>query len=297
MNLPSRTDPRLLDLIERYAKLEHAVPLSAWKTWADNIDVTKFRSEVGYMAQMWGGMNEERYLNSHKYVVQHAIDELFCITEDDAFGCVTFIEKCDADMQPDVISRDLIDNALRIAFLREALGWDYYDDLMVLDIGAGYGAFAHRLTDVYENAYVICVDGVPLSTYLCDYYLKYRSVERAESLPLDEIDKLRNEYIQTEPIQLACNMQSFTEMPLASINYWLDLCADLKVPHFFLEPHAGDLVHAHFYSSEPDGHTHYDYLPLFAQHGYKLVVRRFKFPEAESDKYIYNTEYLLWERK
>lgn len=294
MKPPDRTDPKLLDLTQRYAGL-NVFPHSLWKTWADGIDIAKFRGENAYIAQMWGGMTEARYINSYHYAEHNATNELFCMREDDAFGCVIFD---DPELESiEKVSRDLIDSALEIAFLRETLELNDYDDLMVLDIGAGYGRFAHRLTSVFDNAYVICTDGVPLSTYLCDYYLKYRGVERAESMPLDQIDTLKNEYNHTEQIKVACNMYSFSEMPLASVNYWLDLCTDLKIPYFFLVPHAPDLVHAHFFTTEPDGHTHCDYMQALNAHGYKLKERRFKFPEAESDKYIYNTEFCLFSRE
>lgn len=294
MSLPSRTDPKLLDLTERYAKL-NVCPRSLWATWADNINIERFRGEHAYLAQEWGGMTEERYQNSYQYVVQHAPEELWNLGEDDAFGCVTFVEKCDdPEAKPDIISRDLIDSALEIAFLRRSLSLDWYDEINVLDIGAGYGRFAHRLATAMDNAYVFCTDGVPLSTYLCDYYLKYRAVQYAESIPLDALDVIRGE---PGGIQIACNMQSFSEMPLASINFWLDLCVDLKIPYFFLEPHAGDLVHPHYFSTEPDCTTHLNYRQAFTSHGYKMVKQEYKFPEAESEKYIYNSQFSLWERK
>lgn len=284
--LPSRTDPALLRLEAEYAKL-NLFDQSLWKTFADGIDIARFRGEHAYLAQMWGGMTEDRYINSYHYAVRHATNELFCMREDDAFGCVIF-----DDPDPDSIekiSRDLIDSALEIAFLRETMGWDDYGDLMVLDIGAGYGRFAHRLTNTFDNAYVFCTDGVPLSTYLCDYYLKYRGIERAESVPLDKLGSI------DEKIDVAVNCYSFSEMPLSAVNFWLDLCADLNIPYFFLVPHAPDLIHPHFITSEPDG-SHLDYLGAFEKHGYKLKAQRPKFPRELAGSLIYSTDYLLWQR-
>jgi hypothetical protein len=90
-------------------------------------------------------------------------------------------------------------------------------------------------------------------------------------------------------------MYSFSEMPLSAVKFWLDLCADLNIKYFFLVPHAGDLIHPHFVTSEPDG-SHLDYYPLLEQHGYKLIRQQPKFPRDLAPQMIYSTDYLMWQR-
>lgn len=286
----SRDDERLKQLEIEYAKL-NLVPVSAWKEWAQGIDIQNFRAEHGYMAQMWN-MTEGRYQNTYDYALSLGMDDMLkYLGEDGAFGCVTF------ERDGVKFSRDLLDSAFEIRFLEENLGLRSYGYAgpNVLDIGAGYGRFAHRLVQWRpEGTYVDCVDAVPLSTYLCRYYLQYRGVHGSScSVPLHKLG-VYNAGLSW-PIDLACNMQSFSEMPLAAVDFWLGLCAAMNIPYFFLEPHSGDLVHPHYVTTEVDG-TRGDYYPLFAKHGYKLKVQQPKFPRDLAPNLIYATDFLLFER-
>jgi SAM-dependent methyltransferase len=286
----TRDNPRLIELEQAYAKL-NLFDHSLWKTWADQIDITRFRGENAYLAQMWM-MTEERYRNTLHYALdlgyRHMIESL---DEDDAFGCVTFTEDMGANEDDIVYSRDLLDSVFEIKFLREALGYTDKSLPIVFDIGAGYGRFAYRFSQAMDKSYVYCFDAVPLSTFLCQFYLQYRNCEkRARVIPLHMIDTWEFPHVD-----LACNMYSFSEIPLSAVNFWLDFCADLNVRHFYLVPHAPDLIHPAYLTTEPDG-SHLDYYPLFERHGYKLKVQRPKLPIYMSNQLIYNTSYLLLER-
>jgi SAM-dependent methyltransferase len=86
-----------------------------------------------------------------------------------------------------IVSRDLLDSIVEIYFLERTLGISK-TSYNFLDIGAGYGRFAYRIVSSFPQGRVLCVDSVAESTFLCEYYLRFRGVEkRAETVPLDEI--------------------------------------------------------------------------------------------------------------
>lgn len=288
----SRDNPELLALEEAYSKL-NLFEQSLWETWSDHIDIQKFRGEPGYLSQKWM-MTEERYRNTLHYALDMGLrHDIETLGEDEAFGCITYREDMGASEDDIIYSRDLLDSVFEIQFLEETLQLRSLGMAgpVVLDIGAGYGRFAHRLVQKYPfSACVTCVDAVPLSTFLCEFYLGFRGINSCtRSVPLHQLQGL------VWPFNFACNMYSFSEMPLSAVHFWLGFCADLQIPYFYLVPHAPDLVHPHFLTSEPDG-SHLDYLSSFPVYGYKLETRRPKFPVGMSDKLIYNTEYWLFRR-
>ena len=84
------------------------------------------------------------------------------LKEDGLFGALTF--PFDENM---VLSRDLLDSVSEITFLEETISISKRDQLKVLDIGAGYGRFAHRLSaSLPAIGKVICTDAVAESTFL-----------------------------------------------------------------------------------------------------------------------------------
>ena len=81
-----------------------------------------------------------------------------------------------------------------------------------------------------------CVDAIPESTFVCDYYLNYRGVtDTAVTVPLDRLADL-----DREQIDLAVNIHSFSEMPLAAIDSWLGWLAGHGVGHLLLTPNTAD---------------------------------------------------------
>src|SRR5581483_2652940 len=127
--------------------------------------------------------------------------------EDGAFGCWTY-------RYPGlpVCSRDLLDSVNELLFLDRAMRIFDQTDLRVLDIGAGYGRLAHRASQALTNlkSYV-CVDAVPESTFLSEFYLVYRKVTPpARVMALPEV-----EGIEPGQFDLAVNVHSFSECPQA----------------------------------------------------------------------------------
>jgi putative sugar O-methyltransferase len=124
------------------------------------------------------------------------------------------------------VSRDLLDSINEIYFLLRRAPLLSGEDVSVLDIGAGYGRLAHRmLTAVPNITRYYCVDAVPESTFLCDWYLRYRGLaDRATVVPLDMLDRLGE-----RRIDLAVNVRSFTEMSYPPIAAWIGLIAELGI--------------------------------------------------------------------
>ncbi len=65
-----------------------------------------------------------------------------------------------------------------LCFLERELGLRERERFSVLDIGAGYGRLAHRMAAAHAErlADYCCVDAVPESTFVSEYYLRHRGV-------------------------------------------------------------------------------------------------------------------------
>lgn len=279
-----RDNPYLLDLTSRYDRL-NLFRHSTWAKHESTIDLADFRGEVDYLAQLRYGGHKSKYLVSAAYA--DGVDDwgmLNSLKEDSLFGAITF--RVLNDM---VLSRDLIDSVLEIDFLRRGMGLTREGATTGLDIGAGYGRFAHRFTAIFPNSYMFCIDGVATSTFLCDAYIRFRGFgDRARSLPLDEVEQLR-----ASKIDFAVNMHSWSECPTTTIEYWLGLLADMNVRHLFIVPHEPS-----FLTMEVDG-SRQTYLPVLERHGYRCTLGRKKFGTSRFlDKCgLFNAQYALFERK
>ena len=196
---------RLQDLRRRYAAVRS--PAAAHSVWASRgskedladiglagVVLTRFRAGSSYVWNYYGSSTE----NTEKlqyYVFAQAVKAadsaalLEVLDEDGAFGCSTF-EFAGIGR----VSRDLLDSVTEINFLQRHLSVLDRDEFRVLDIGAGYGRMAHRLLEANPklDGYT-CVDAVPESTFLCEFYLKHRGLlDRAEVIPFDEVDEQLN---------------------------------------------------------------------------------------------------------
>jgi putative sugar O-methyltransferase len=238
--------------------------LAVWGT-ADRLQdltIQYFRGDNAYLWQLRNIRRQRRkkYLRYADYI--RSIDHrglLHQLHEDGAFGCWTY-----RDSAHTVVSRDLLDSINEIYFLDRVWGLLDRRDVSVLDIGAGYGRLAHRMVLAVPGLnHYYCLDAVPESTFLCDYYLRYRKLEsRARAVPLDHLD----DEIKGS-IALAVNVHSFSEMPATAIQGWLAWLVKQDVPYLFVVSNEGDRL----LSLEAD-FTRLDVLPLVAEHGYQLMV-------------------------
>lgn len=257
------------------AQVEH----SMWATWPDRVSDELFRREGDYLGQLGGGMTAQNYWNTVEYIRRDpdlvwyaALDE-----DDDEFGVVSF------DIDGKKITRDLLDSILEINYLHDRLQIDRDARITVLDIGAGYGRFAHRFTRVFPNSFVYCADAVEKSSEICEKYLKYRAVDRARVISMDEAVMMVNH------VDLAVNIHSWSECTLHSINTWLRLLMAKHVKNLFLVPHT-----IHCMSMERDGSAQC-FLPWVLNSGFSLIDSRRKFPPNVAG--VYPTQYYLFERQ
>jgi SAM-dependent methyltransferase len=138
--------------------------------------------------------------------------------------------------------------------------------LRILDIGAGYGRLAWRTTQaVPEVADYCCVDAVPESTFLCEYYLRHRGVAPpARVVPYDQLDA----QLAGARFDIVFNVHSFSECTYGAVQAWFERVQALKIPYLFLVPNEAE----GFLSKETDDRR-LDLMPLVTGAGYELARR------------------------
>lgn len=268
-----RDHPRLLELRRRYAA--STLPMAQRTMWRPQylekeLDLRHFRGDNAYVWQL----RHVRQQEHHKYYVylrdiasRDSRGLLRTLAEDGLFGCWAF----EYPGWP-MASRDLLDSINEIYFIDRHVGLFDSPGFSVLDIGAGYGRLAHRMTTaVPQLGAYLCTDAVPESTFLCEYYLGFRGADpRAEVLPLDELDSR----LEGRRLDLALNIHSFSEMSRGAIAGWLARLQRHEVPWLLVVPNdSGRLL-----SMESDG-ARADFADLFAAHGYELHLREPVFPD------------------
>ena len=136
----------------------------------------------------------------------------------------------------------------------------------VLDIGAGYGRLAYRMVSALPGIErFFCTDAVAVSTFVSDYYLRFRGLEKALVIPLDEIDNT----LRDHPVDLAINIHSFSECRTQAIEWWARLLSKHRVKNLMVAPNGeGERLLTN------DGH---DFLPLLERYGYRTVLREPQF--------------------
>lgn len=282
--------PRLVELRAAYEQVDPAVRVHS--RWTDDVitpwlDFGYFRGDNAYVWQY----RESRRISELKYLVYlqdvlardtpHLLDVL---EEDGAFGCWTFefegLPRC---------SRDLLDSVSELLFLHTELGVLDGTRPRVLDVGAGYGRMAHRyVTAVPATTDYCCVDAIPESTFLCEYYVAHRGIAPpARVVPLTDVGSLT-----PGAFDLAMNIHSWSECTLAAIEWWVGHLARLEVPTLFVVPNEAD----GFLSLEVDARR-LDYLPVLAAAGYHLVRDVPAFSPAVRTALDMRDRYCLFERR
>jgi SAM-dependent methyltransferase len=279
----SHDNPRLKELKDRYAhntRFAH----SFWNSWEKHVNLLRFRGEDNYVSQAYFRQNTRRYELSFAYV--EATDDLGLLNllhEDPFFGV-----KLWEFVPGKPVSRDLLDSILEIQFLQKALGFQFQDRLRVLDIGAGYGRFAHRFNTACPNSSITCIDPIATSTFLSEFYLKFRNCTGTDVVPFDQLPSL-----QGRTYDLATNIHSWSECTKQFISFWLDQICDLKVPYLFIVPHTEKLE-----TVETNG-VHLTYDDELECRNFKLVLKQKKFHRSQlvHQAGIFPTEYRLYKRE
>jgi putative sugar O-methyltransferase len=276
-------NPYLENLRQRYSH-HPANDHNQWRTSDVEavVDLPFFRADNLYVFQSRRYPPWLLYATS-AYVTQ--IDRLGLLNilkEDDAFGAEVF------DFHGKVVSRDLLDSIIEINFLDRHLGFSNGRAVNVLDVGAGYGRLAHRMATALPNLKkYYCVDAVPESTFISDYYLKFRKVtDRCTVVPLDKLNEV-------EPIDLAINIHSFAECRNRVVDWWLHQLCEMRIPWLFIatSPSLGLTSH------ENDGRRK-DFRQLIERSGFVLSAYERKFESAPvlQDYGLYPADYYLFRR-
>lgn len=251
------TTERLAQIEAEYegAPFEHIF----WKDFPKSIPLDRFRDSPHYLGQEVNKI--AAYRAAYDYVRKtDPLGLLGKLTEDGDFGC------CTLDFDGMTVSRDLLDSILEITFLRMTLGY-HFEKMVVLDVGAGYGRLAHRIGVLYPDTVIACVDGIARSTYFCERYLAHRKMKNAGAVSWKNLEAIGQ-------IDLACNVHSFTECTLSTIEFWLDFMCRKGARYFFLVPHPSEFPADVCMSN--DGHNYY---PAILARGFRLVTRAQKFPQ------------------
>lgn len=265
-------NPALVDLLDRYRRFDPQV--TAAKDWTESkissSHLLYFRGDNPYVWQLRGpNFNELTYTVTY-YALKsgRARDLLSIFTEDGLFGVHTFT------IDGRSISRDLLDSVTEIDFIRRHLG---LDGKSVLDIGAGYGRLAHRLTSASESIRVFATDAYAPSTFISEYYLNIRKAKNARTVPLDEVEEL----LRNEKIDLATNIHSFSECTADAVGWWAKRLADAQVPRLMLIPNARVFYLAELARDRAGAEIE----ATLAQYGYRPAVRELRFDDPVIQRY------------
>lgn len=272
-------NPRLLELEAAYDALD--IPATSHTQWRKsflkkNLSMAWFRGDNAYVWQLryLGDAAETRmYLSMLDVASRDDLKLLDRLEEDGLFGCWTFQY---GDRLP--VSRDLVDSVNEINYLDDLMGLSTIEDLKVLDIGAGYGRLAHRMSAALPNLSAYdCTDGVATSTFLCEYYTGFRELPGSvRVVPLHEHETLLDEY------DLAVNIHSFSECSLDAIRWWLDRIAERRVEWLLIVPNRPP---EQLLSTELDG-RHLDFAPYVEAAGYERVDCRPRHQDDELRRLI-----------
>ena len=268
-------NPRLLDLKRRYAECDPNVTAPA--LWTDGHvrteDIAYFRGDNAYVWQVRDpNCNIIGYTLATYYV--KSIDNyhlLAQLPEDEAFGIFTF------EIAGRTVSRDLLDSIMEINFLDRHISLMAHREITLLDIGAGYGRLAYRMsTSVPGLKEYLCADAVPVSTFISDFYLRYRKADqKTKVIALDQLEQA----LTARKIDIALNIHSFSECSLQAIEWWVSRLAVAEVNHLFIVPNqdsSGTVLISN------DGS---DFLPILSRYGYKLLVHEYKYSDPTVRNY------------
>lgn len=267
-------NPRLREIVQAYRVVDDRVTRPV--IWVDgklsDEDLVHFRGQNPFINQLSGlNFNELSYALSY-YALKSSRrrDLLETLDEDGLFGVHTF------RVEGRLISRDLLDSVGEIDFIRRHVGLGEADT-NIIDIGAGYGRLAHRLTEATDtNVRVYATDAFAPSTFLAEYYLKFRKAERASVVLLPEVEA----FLARTKIKLATNIHSFSECSLEAIDWWVSRLAVHEVPYLFVLPNKIDPETGACLTNVDE-----EMEPILERHGYRLKVREPRYADPTVAKY------------
>ena len=276
----SASNERLIALKKIYARIESdALAHTQWSQEyvAREVSLQRFRGESGYMWQSRDFNFPVHYLCTYYYLKSTPARDLLqrCV-EDASFGVESLL------VEGERITRDRLDSVSELSFLRRELPPSSMEGLSVLDIGCGYGRFAHRLIQCFPGARVICTDAIPESIFLTEFYLRHRGVGgNAEVVDLAAVEST----LESAKVDLAVAINSLSECSSVAIRWWLDLIAGFEIPFLFLVSHSAFGEGRELYSCEAAGQPKSDVASLLGARGYRRVALKPKYAEPQIQRY------------
>ena len=272
----TRNNPRLKHLEQEYARVSG--PVMKPTVWtADHVrtlDLQSFRAENAYLWQLGRDINEMSFALAYYHLKTTDRLGLFDrLDEDQDFGVSRL-----AVIEGRLVTRDLLDSVAELNFLERHLAISQRKDMVVLDIGAGYGRLGYRSVVALPSiARYLCTDAVPVSTFICEHYLRYRGVDtRAQVIPLHEIQSA----LQADSVDLAINIHSFSECRLEAISWWMALLRERNVPRLMVVPNVVGLDGTTMLTVDGE-----DLSRVIMESGYRLVARDPKYLDPLVQKY------------
>lgn len=278
----SPNNERLVKLTELYSQQDtEVITPSRWNNkHLRPIDLKYFRGDNPYVWQFKDHNFESAYAITTYYLKNiDTLNLLEKLKEDGEFGVYTFM------VDNKIVSRDLLDSINEIYFLEKYLGISKISNINLIDIGAGYGRLAYRMVEALPNIMnYFCTDAVPASTFISEYYLKFRNVtSKAKVVPLYEIKQVMENY----SINIAVNIHSFSECTIAAIEWWLRILTRYKVKYLMIVPTNDRLL---------AWRSREDFFPILERNGYHLLTKEPKYRDPVVQKYgVSPTHYYLFE--
>ena len=269
-----RDNPQLIDLVERYRRADSRVTSSSFWTpeTLSETDLAYFRGHNSYTDQLSGlHANELTYaLTYYALKSSSASDLLASFEEDGAFGVNTFV------IDERTVSRDILDSAREVDFIRRHVGWDT-QPLKMIDIGAGYGRLVHRLAQAGgARVTAAATDGYAPSTFIADYYLRFRGLPNTSAVALDKVEP----WLAEHRPRLATNIHSFSEIAPAAIDWWVERLERQRVEFLMIVPNLSDPANG---AALTNGRDNID--EIIGRRGYRLIVREPHHADPAVQKY------------
>jgi len=273
----------LEELIERYNKfyVENDFNISppVWNqcdSYITNSFNMNFRGENAYVWQERLGDNGDTYEDYYRIVKLIDEDNLLSMTkEDGSFGCRYY------DYDNIKISRDLLDSIIEIYFLKSF--FRNLEELVLLEIGGGYGRLCKRFLDCFPQSRYYITDAIPQSTYYSNIYLNNNEC----IIKLYDI----KEELKRIKIDIVVNIHSFPECNIKDIEWWIRLVDSNKIRYIFYVP------------NNPYSHPMYiptnrgeSILSIFNKYDYKTIYYRDIYNELDI-KYSYSVPFFILENE
>jgi hypothetical protein len=284
------SNPRLIQLRDQYAALAiDCVQHSQWNPQyvSGDIPLQAFRGDCAFVWQLRDLNLPVSYVLTYQYLLASGQSDLLrLLTEDELFGIYAI------PSSSGWITRDRLDSTTELWFLERHLTLSARTTFHVLDIGAGYGRFAYRALQAYDAVNVSCLDAIARSTFLCEYYLSFRDQQqRSRAVPLVDVESDSH----VKDADMAVNIHSFSECPVAAIRWWLKFLKCRKIQYLMVVPNPDQHKGQRLLSMEPN-RSRCDFLRDIEDAGYRRVVVEPKYQDPAVQNFgITPSYYFLFE--